>query len=101
MKRKDIEKAAGEYSGSILGCKGSSVKAKYQSFIDGAEWRINAIWHDAKEPANQKSSILIYNKYGVLQADYTGYYSDWEKYVKIYKIKKWCYMEDLLPIKNE
>lgn len=101
MKRKDIEKAAGDYSGSILGCEGSSVTVKRQSFIDGAEWRINSIWHDAKEAANQKSSILIYNKYGGLQLNYTGYFSNWAEYVKIYKIEKWCYKEDLLPTKDE
>ena len=44
MKREDIEKAAGDYSGSILGFTDNpSVIAKHKAFVDGAEWRINTV----------------------------------------------------------
>jgi len=36
MKRKDIEKAAGDYSGSSLGfTDNNSVMAKHKAFVDG------------------------------------------------------------------
>lgn len=47
MKREDIEKAVGDYSGSILGfTDNKSVMEKYKAFADGAQWRINSVWHD-------------------------------------------------------
>lgn len=100
MTRKDIDKAAGEYSGSILGCKGSSVKVKYQSFIDGAEWRINSIWHDASEKPQDLRMLVAINKDGfplVCGPNNTH----WEETVKVFEVAKWAYIDDLLPIKED
>ena len=47
MTREQIEKAAGEYSGSVLGFKDNPVVMnKHKAFMDGAQWRINSVWHD-------------------------------------------------------
>lgn len=99
MTRKDIEKAAGDYSGSILGCEGSSVTAKRQSFIDGAEWRINSIWHTIDEVPKEDKFILIQKNDGYFQIAYSV------KHMKMYfgylNVARWCYLDDLLPIKDE
>ena len=60
MKREDIEKAAGDYSGSSLGfADNNSVMAKHKAFADGAEWRINSVWHDVSErPDTDKGDLL-------------------------------------------
>lgn len=98
MNREYIEKAAGEYSHSSLGFRNDYyVMGKHKAFADGAEWRINSIWHDASEPAEQIRTILILNKLGGIQINYTGKFSDWSEYVKLRNIEKWCYKEDLLP----
>ena len=47
MTREQIEKAAGEYSGSVLGFKDNPVVMnKHKAFMDGAQWRVNSVWHD-------------------------------------------------------
>lgn len=47
MTREQIEKAAGEYSGSVLGFKDNPVvMANHKAFMDGAQWCINSVWHD-------------------------------------------------------
>ena len=47
MTREQIENAAGEYSGSVLGFKDNPVVMnKHKAFMDGAQWRINSVWHD-------------------------------------------------------
>lgn len=99
MTREDIDNAA--YKDACLNHSLTEMAwfVSKTAFKRGAEWRITSIWHDAKETANQKSSILIYNKYGGLQLNYTGYFSNWAEYVKIYRIEKWCYKDDLLPTK--
>lgn len=60
MKRKDIEKAAGDYSGSSLGfTDNNSVMAKHKAFVDGAEWRINSVWHDDLKKGQTNRCILV------------------------------------------
>lgn len=55
MKKEDIEKAAGDYSGSILGfTDNKSVMEKHKAFADGAQWRINTVWHYDKSMPNIK-----------------------------------------------
>lgn len=96
MKREDIEKAA-EQSNFI---ETSDARERFlirSGFKAGANWRINSVWYDAKVSASQKSSILICDKYGGVQLNYTGYFTDWAKYVKIYRIEKWAYIKDILP----
>lgn len=107
MKRKDIEKAAGDYSGSILGCEGSSVTVKRQSFIDGAEWRINSIWHDVEESPKQGSLIAVFDgkDMHLWRAEDIVNMINGIRVISItvkecfvrQHIIKWAYVEDLLP----
>lgn len=111
MTRKDIDKAAGDYSGSILGCKGSSVTVKRQSFIDGAKWRINSIWHDVEESPKQGSLIAVFDgkDMHLWRAEDIVNMINGIRVVSItvkecfvrQHIIKWAYVEDLLPIKDE
>ncbi len=71
------------------------------SFKDGVEWFKEVLWHDASEKPESDKCILI------RFVDYKGnveYGTDilalpitWNNWVEIYKITKWCYVEDLLP----
>lgn len=96
MKREDIEKAAGDYSGSILGFKDSkSVMGKHKAFSDGAEWRINSVWHDASEkPDTDKGDLLVIVKDAFGKDVYVRQNA---YYVLKYSCVKWAYIEDLLP----
>lgn len=100
MKREDIEKAAGDYSGSILGFRDNQfVMAKHKAFADGAEWRINSVWHDIKEMPENNRMILIIMQHDiptVLGPDNTFFKEE----VKDRQIHRWAYIEDLLPTKE-
>ena len=84
MKREDIEKAAGDYSGSILGfTDNKSVMEKHKAFVAGAKWRINSVWqHDIPT---------------VLGPDNTFFKEE----VKDRQIHRWAYVDDLLPDRKE
>lgn len=97
MKREDIEKAAKHYSSRDGGV---TLQMEIYAFIGGVNWRINSVWHDANEPAEQIRTILILNKFGGIQINYTGKLTDWSEYARLRNIEKWCYKEDLLPTKE-
>lgn len=101
MKQEDIEKAAGDYSGSILGFKDNlAVMDKHKAFADGAAWRINSVWHDVKEAPQHSGMLIAICKDG--KAFLCGpNNSDWETTVKIFHIVKWAYIEDLTPNTEE
>lgn len=91
MKRKDIEKAAGDYSGSILGFReNNSVMAKHKAFVDGAEWRINIVWHDVAERP-KLGELIIVEVYGKIW-DYGKY----DVCDTIHPKARWAYMKDLI-----
>lgn len=96
MKKEDIEKAAGDYSGKALGFVHKAVENEYNAFMAGANWRINSVWHDASE-APQHSGMLV-----AICKDGRSFLcgpnnSDWKTTVKIFHIVRWAYVEDLIP----
>lgn len=101
MKRKDIEKAAGDYSGISLGfTDNNSVMAKHKAFVDGAEWRINSVWNDASEPPITGKEALVKYVTGDLKIKYRvdvfcG--NEWKEMCHYDKLLQFAYIEDLLP----
>ena len=95
MTREQIEKAAGEYSGSVLGFKDNPVVMnKHKAFMDGAQWRINTVWHDVDK------ELPEYGRH-VVNEDWFDFVADDEKdlnrIMKKYPFKRWAYIDDLLP----
>ena len=102
MKRKDIEKAAGDYSGSSLGfTDNNSVMAKHKAFVDGAKWRINSVWHDINEIPEDGRIIVLLGKYGtmIIYGPNMMYYR--EAIIMDGWFLKWAYKEDLIPNMEE
>lgn len=110
MNREQIEKAAGEYSGSVLGLKDNPVvMAKHKAFTAGADWRINSAWHDASEipEANKRVLVCFENVIG----EYVYYrirvfkpnvLKNWNMgNFSLDKVLYWCYLDDLLPERKE
>lgn len=100
MTREQIEKAAGEYSGSVLGFKDNPVvMAKHKAFMDGAEWRIGAVWHDANEKPDKNQLVLFECRktYG------RGYSVNFGENYDLMKnvVLRWAYVIDLLPERKE
>lgn len=105
MKREPIEKAAGDYSGSILGVRDNqSVMAKHKAFSDGAQWRIDNVWHDAsEEPTKEEMIICSDDLVYMWQSDFMldKAFDKWSDFVKFTQFTKWAYSCDLLPTKEE
>lgn len=100
MTRERIERAAGEYSGSVLGFKDNPVVMnKHKAFMDGAHWRINSVWHDASEKPD-KNQLVVFEcrkTYG------RGYSVNFGENYDLMKnvVLKWAYVIDLLPERKE
>lgn len=92
MTREDIEKAAlkgvEEYvnSGSLKGFRGSYCKG----FMEGANWRINTVWHNSTEKPVPGKLLLVNTIYGEYDLCYYGVYV-WNT------VMTWVYMKDLIP----
>lgn len=110
MNRELIEKAAGEYSGSVFGFKDNPiVMAKHKAFTAGADWRINSVFHDASEipEANKRVLVCFENLIG----EYVYYriiifkpnvLKNWNMgNFSLDKVLYWCYLDDLLPERKE
>ncbi|WP_418943820.1 hypothetical protein [Phocaeicola plebeius] len=100
MKREDIEKAAERSTekyvenGDLRGFRGS-----YRlGFIEGAEWRINSIWHnDTERPDPHKGDLLV----GIEVMGKTSYIRQNAYYVLQYGCVRWAYIKDLIPNKED
>ena len=98
MKRKkvrEIAKAQGLYNFPTS----KNMALKYESgFIDGAEWRINSVWHDVEK------ELPEYNR-RVVNEDWFDFTAKDEKDLKRimnqYPFKRWAYVDDLKPNMEE
>lgn len=90
-----------------------------QGFVEGAEWRINSVWHrtdNGQAPEEGRLCLLEVESYeedGERYVDHVssqwghfGWTDDFLKIIKRrsegrYKIIRWAYIEDLLSIKED
>lgn len=103
MTREDVEKARSNYIKELCEAKKLSNSANIDiacnAFRTGAEWRINSIWHTIDEVPKEDKFILIQKNDGYFQIAYSV------KHMKMYfgylNVARWCYLDDLLPTKDE
>lgn len=96
MKRKDIRTEAERR------CEPNFSSEYYNGFfygfIDGAEWRINSVWHDVEK------ELPEYNRH-VVNEDWFDFTAKDEKDLKRimnqYPFKRWAYVDDLKPNMEE
>lgn len=100
MTREDIELVAEEYADRISHYKTTDLISYVNGFVAGVEWRINSIWHDISEIPKDGKIILVLKKDGdmILYGPNMRYYK--ESIVMEGDCANWCYIEDLLPIKE-
>ena len=115
MTIEQIEKAAGEYSGSVLGFKDNPVVMnKHKAFMDGAQWRINSVWHkpsaDGKELTRNVNVIAKttrgcyrFGKFDVVgySREYIGFVSTSSLEYALSDVLEYAYLDDLLPERKE
>ena len=99
MTREQIEKAAGEYSGSVLGFKDNPVVMnKHKAFMDGAQWRINSVWHDARKDIPEEFIPILVERddftfsVNMVGGNMASCPLHWVR---------WAYVSDLLPERKE
>lgn len=99
MTREQIEKAAKENASTHFGLINKEWWARKNGFEDGAQWRINSVWHDAGEKPD-KNRLVVFEcrkTYGKRHSVDFG-----EVYESIKNIiVRWAYIIDLLPERKE
>ena len=71
-----------------------------QGFRNGAEWRINSVWHNINEkPINGAKIIVLRSKHSPIICGPFNFVC--EETVEVFSLKKWAYVEDLMPNMEE
>ena len=109
MTREQITKAAMEYAVENSWYPGetsyeSDIKAMQESFADafrdGAQWRINSVWHSTKELPQRSGFLAVLMDNGLMETMYfsvgIGFHEN-----KLRGYVLWAYVDDLLPERKE
>ncbi len=91
MDKEQIEKAANDMF--------SDNSFAYKGFIEGAEWRINSVWHTPCDIAEPGKDCLVEHMDGdgnvCIRIDWRSEY-EWVQACHYDKVLRWAYVEDLL-----
>ena len=72
------------------------------AFEDGANWRINSVWHKPEEVPAPYANLLVKclggYKTWVLWPNHIRF---WESLVEKNGVIQWAYIDDLIPTKDE
>ena len=99
MNKETIEKAAKENASTHFGLINKEWWARKNGFEDGAQWRINSVWHDATDIPKKGEYIVIVFR--------SGNFASWNVSYNIVDVFKkfdiilWSYSKDLLPERKE
>lgn len=104
MTREQIEKEARGYISYVYEDDGHFLpdyeEELRDSFISGAQWRINSVWHSTDDLPKHSGFLAVLMDNGIME---TMYYSAGigfhEKTLKGYAL--WAYISDLLPERKE
>lgn len=100
MNREQIEKAGRDYALDQLGIVGLPGRADaMKAFVAGADWRINSVWHDAREMPKQGKHIVVVMKGG----NFTSWFvtPDIMQVFDKFNVELWASSSDLLPERKE
>ncbi len=110
MTKEDIEKASIHHA-NMIGWDHDPEEIRRlfaYSFRAGNNWRINSVWHDAKESPVKTGSILVRFKHDFRnQSDCEVWIikgtdiSAWDELIEANFIVEYAYIEDLLPNKED
>lgn len=96
MNREQIEKAPNDYIGHPYEVdEGLDVFSRREAFKEGAEWRINSVWHTMLETPKQGFTLCI-NDNGCALIVGPNYY-EFKNVARELGITRWAYIEDLVP----
>lgn len=101
MTREQIEKAAIRSADEEL--DDFECRAHRDGFIEGAQWRINSVWHDVSEQPEQDRCFIYEIRNGEYETDciYKKEKLNWERYAVQLNMIRWVYLDDLLLEREE
>ena len=72
------------------------------AFEDGANWRINSVWHKPEEVPEVDRCIIMDNitEWNTWVVNLSTIQC-WKRMVRDYDIVRWAYIDDLIPDKDE
>ena len=72
------------------------------AFEDGANWRINSVWHKPEEVPAPYANLLVKCLGGYkMWALWPNHIRDWESLVEKNGVIQWAYIDDLIPTEDE
>lgn len=97
----DIAKAAAEYA-SREWTDGIESDVSKSSFIAGAEYRINSVWHDATElPESGHHVTVMFSEGNIAGCNLDVSQKEMLEAFKASGVVKWAYSHDLIPSKED
>ena len=103
MTKEQIEKAVDEYIGYPPEMdEGIETTMRRNAFEDGANWRINSVWHKPDEVPEANEWIIYLDRFGYrVDGMLPSVIQHWEFLVANKGIMRWAYIEDLIPTEDE
>lgn len=105
MTKEDIKNAAEEYAKEACRplWRAGNEQVCMADFMEGAEWRINIVWHDSTEKPNGKELYLAeFRFFGKTKYNLWKQPFEPQKEVKDDDcIVRWAYVKDLIPNTEE
>jgi len=99
MTKEDIKKAAAEYANEACRplWRTGNEQVCMVDFIEGAEWRINSVWHKELEKSKTRKCIMVRFTNGLFNL-----FEDVRELKGIEdRVESFAYIEDLLPTKED
>lgn len=72
-------------------------ESELELFKAGAEWRINSVWHDAREKPDKGKLLIVEDIDGAYDFVYSTKSKPWEELSEKNHYMRWAYVEDLIP----
>lgn len=108
MRKENIEHAAREHARqnfptieSASMYRTGKTAGYISGFIDGAQWVINSVWHDANEIPNKAERMILLERDGSILLVKYACLPDWKGFTNGNNIVAWAYWDDLLPERKE
>lgn len=102
MTREQIEQAAKEtLVNEPVELQATKVDTFQRGFVVGAQWRINAVWHDRAEKADTSKELILMYPNGSVRVTLLNPNLTFEGFLSVDMFIKWAYVSDILPERKE
>ena len=72
-----------------------------RGFRDGAQWRINSVWHDRAEKADTSKELILMYSNGSVRVTLLNPNLTFDGFLSVDMFIKWAYVSDILPERKE